>query len=271
VADDEEASVLDAFLGQFLLDLNEEGYVLFDGEAADKAEHTVTVLRVAAALGGMKKLGIDAAGHEVTGAAGAGLKQRAEFGIGSEEDAGDGVELGGGGHGEVFDFLAGGGGLALGQEAEEPTGAAGGVFMDIGVPTGGEGPVEVVGESGAQHADLAGSGDVEKIGLEALEHIADEGDVTEKSWVEAEILFEGKGKKTAGQFEGPDVSVFGECLGTISGANAEKGQIAPTGKGFEVSAGVGHAVDFVKRVGKVGDARGPFRHFDSELPICMSL
>ena len=108
---------------------------------------------------------------------------------------------------------------------------------------------------GAEHADLAGAGDVDEVGLEALEDFADEGDVAEKGGIEAEIFFEGKGEKAAGQLEGPDVAVFSDGLGAVAGADAEEGQIAAAGEGLKVAAGVGYSVDLVERVGKVGHPR----------------
>jgi hypothetical protein len=127
--------------------------------------------------------------------------------------------------------------------------------MNVGVPARRQGKMKMVGQPGAQHANLAGAGDVKQVGLETRENLFDEGNVAQKGGVEAEILFEGEREKSAGQLEGPDVAVLGESLGAITGANAEKRQVATPGKCLEVAASVGHAIDFVKRVGKVGDAR----------------
>jgi hypothetical protein len=44
-------------------------------------------------------------------------------------------------------------------------------------------------------------------------------------------------------------------LAAISGADAEKGQVPAAGEGLKMAAGVRHSIDFVERVGKVGDAR----------------
>ncbi len=109
-----------------------------------------------------------------------------------------------------------------GQQAQKPVGAAGGVLVDVGVPTGGERQVQVMRKAGAEHAHFAGAGDVNQVGTKALEHFADEGNVAQKRGVEAEIFFESEGEKAAGQFEGPDVAVFDDGLGAIAGAHAEE-------------------------------------------------
>ncbi|MGH9560259.1 MAG: hypothetical protein ACRD3S_02295, partial [Terracidiphilus sp.] len=54
----------------------------------------------------------------------------------------------------------------------------------------------------------------------------------------------------------PDIAVFDEGLFTIAGADAEKGQIAAAGEGFEVAAGMSDTVHFVEGIGEVGDAGG---------------
>jgi hypothetical protein len=87
---------------------------------------------------------------------------------------------------------------------------------------------------------------VDQIGLEALKHLADERDVPQKNGVEAQIFFKSKGEEAARQLKRPDVAVFDEGLGAVSCADTEKGQIAPPGKGLEVAARVGYAVDLVK-------------------------
>jgi hypothetical protein len=95
---------------------------------------------------------------------------------------------------------------------------------------------------------------VDQVGLETLDHLADEGDVAEIRGVVAKVFFEGEGKKAAGQLEGPDVALFDERLGAVTGADAEEREVAAAGKGLKVAAGVGDAVDLVKRVGEIGQA-----------------
>lgn len=46
-----------------------------------------------------------------------------------------------------------------------------------------------------------------------------------------------------------------ECS-LLASVNAEKGEVAATRKGIQVSAGVGHAVDLVKGIRKEDDAHG---------------
>ena len=119
----------------------------------------------------------------------------------------------------------------------------------------------------AQHADFAGPGDVNQVGLEALQHFADQRNVAQKRRIEAQIFFESKGKKAARQLQRPHVAVFDEGLGAVAGAHAQKGQIAPPRKGLKVAAGVRDPVHFVERVGKVGHAR----HADAVIACSQSL
>jgi hypothetical protein len=62
-------------------------------------------------------------------------------------------------------------------------------------------------------AHLAGAGDVNQVGLEALQHLADERNVAQKCGIEAQILFKSEGKKAARQLEGPHVAVFDQWPG----------------------------------------------------------
>jgi hypothetical protein len=78
----------------------------------------------------------------------------------------------------------------------------------------------MVRQPGTQHADFAGACDVNQIGFETLQHLADQGDVAEKGGIEAEVLFEGEGEEAAGQLKGPDVAVFEDGLGAVAGADA---------------------------------------------------
>ena len=112
----------------------------------------------------------------------------------------------------------------------------------------------MVGEPGAEHAHFAGTGNVDQVGLEALEDFANEGNVAQKSGVVAKIFFEGKREKAARQLQAPDVAFFQNCLGPVSGSDAKKREIAAARKGLEMAAGVRHTVHFVKGIGKIGDA-----------------
>ena len=141
VADDEKAEVFHSHAFELLLNLHKQPNVLFDREAADEAEDALAVLWIPRALGRMEELRVHAARHQMAGPAGCFFELRAQLGIGRKEHLRNGVELGRSRHGEVFNLLAGGGGLALGQQAQEPVGAARGVLVDVGVPTGGEGQV----------------------------------------------------------------------------------------------------------------------------------
>jgi hypothetical protein len=113
----------------------------------------------------------------------------------------------------------------------------------------------VVSQSSAQHADLAGSGDVNQVGLEPLQNLANQWDVAEKRGIEPEVLLKSEREETAREFEGPYVAVFQDSLGAVAGTDAEKGQIVAARKGLKMAACVRYPVYLVKRVGEVGDAR----------------
>ncbi len=73
--------------------------------------------------------------------------------------------------------------------------------------------------------------------------------------IEAQIFFEHEREKAARQLQRPHVALFDDGLRAVARAHAEKGKIAPPRKALKVAAGVGDPVDFVKRIGKVRDAR----------------
>jgi hypothetical protein len=74
----------------------------------------------------------------------------------------------------------------------------------------------------AQHPHLAGAGDVDQVGLEALQHLADQRNVAQKGRVEAQIFFQGEGEKAARQLQRPHVAVFENGLGAVAGAHAQE-------------------------------------------------
>ena len=79
--------------------------------------------RIARAFRGMEEFGVDAARHQETGPTGVALKKRAQFGVGGEEHLCLAVKPGRSRQSQVFNLLAGGRGMALGQQAQEPDGA----------------------------------------------------------------------------------------------------------------------------------------------------
>ena len=197
--------------------------------------------------------GVDTALHEVAGTVAHVLKEGAELGVGSEEDAGEAIEAGGGEEGEALDGFFDAGGVMGSQMAGEPAHAAGGVLVDVGVPGGGERDVVAPGEPGAEDAELAGTGDVEDVGTEGAEGSVDGAGVADEEGIEVEIFFKGDGGAGTWELEGVEVGRRGGGWGR-AGADAEEGKAAALGEGGEVSAGVGDAVDFVEGVGKESDA-----------------
>ncbi len=55
---------------------------------------------------GWKRIGFDAAGHEIAGTSGGAFEERAEGRVGCEEHLRDGVEARGEGHGHRLQFFA---------------------------------------------------------------------------------------------------------------------------------------------------------------------
>jgi hypothetical protein len=64
--------------------------------------------------------------------------------------------------------------------------------MHIGVPTGGQGHFQTVGQPGAQHPELAGTGDVDQVGFEALQNFADQRNMADKRRIETQVFFQCK-------------------------------------------------------------------------------
>src|SRR5580700_10288378 len=126
--------------------------------------------------------------------------------------------------------------------------------MHVGVPACGQRHLKMMREARAQHADLAGAGDVDDLRLKALEHFADEGNVAQEGGIEAQVFLEREGEKAARQLEGPHAAVFSDGAGTVAGAHAQKGKIATAGEGLKLAAGVRDPVDLVEGVREVGDA-----------------
>ncbi len=124
--------------------------------------------------------------------------------------------------------------------------------------------MHVVRQPRAEDADFAGAGDVDQIGLEPLKGTSPMSGMWRRNAGSKRRSFSrGEGKKAARQLKGPDVAVFDQGLGAVSGAHAKKGKIAPARKGLKVAAGVGNPVDLVERVGKVRDARRGSEHKSS--------
>ena len=194
----------------------------------------------------------------------AALKQGAKFRIGREQHLRHGVEPGCCCQCQVLDRLAGGCGLLLGQQSQEPLCPARGVFVNIGVPARGERKVKVVRQPRAQNADLAGPRDMDQVRLKTPEHFADQRNVPEKRRIKAQILFENEGKRAPRQFEGPHAALLDQCRSAMAGAHAKKGKIAPSREVLKMAARMGDPIHFVKGVRKVRDARNRGGHIGSE-------
>ena len=250
VADDDEMGVNVGFC-KLLLDFGEEGDVLFNRETANVTEGEGAVVERAGAVGGGEKSCVYTTLHEMAGFAGGLGEHVAEVLIGGEEDLGEGAEAGGDVERGGFD----GGGELLEEGGE----AAGGVLVDVGVPGCGQWNVQLMSEVGGEDAQLRRAGEVDEIGLEAVEGIFDELSVTPEEGVEGEVFFDPDGGEGAGEFEELD----GICGGFVdfrgAGADAEEGKGTALGEGDEVAGGMGYPVDFMEGIGEVGDARRAHR------------
>ena len=246
---------------QFFLHARQEGDVLLHREPADESEHMVAIVARAVAFRGMKEFGIDAARHQAAGAIGESLQLPAEFGIGSKQELRLAVERGRGAQGQVFDGVA----RRLrprhrGSRRRNQLERRAAYSCTLVCQLAASGRLKFPCQARAQHAHFAGTGDVNQVGPEALQHFIDDGDVAQKGGIVAKILFERERKSAARQFEGPDIAIFDESLGAIAGADTQKGQVAPAREGLKVAAGVGDSVHFVEGVGKVGNARRRRNH-----------
>ena len=105
----------------------------------------------------------------------------------------------------------------------------------------------------AEKAKLRGSGDVDDVGPEAPRVCEDARQMPPVGEVEAQILFdrERRTRRAAAPACVPEPSFAVPSAGT--GADAEKGQISPAGKGLEMAAGVRHPVDLMESVGEISD------------------
>jgi hypothetical protein len=115
--------------------------------------------------------------------------------------------------------------------------------------------MKMVRQARAKNSNLAGPRDVDQVWFEAIQRFVDERNVPKENRIEAQIFFKHERKKAARQLQRPYVALFRDCLSAVACAYTEKRKIAPPRKALKMAAGVGDPVDFVKRVGKVRDAR----------------
>ena len=86
------------------------------------------------------------------------------------------------------------------------------------------GSSHMVRQPRAQHAHLAGPGDVNQIRLESIQHFFDERNVAQKCRIEAQIFFQGKREKAARQLQRPHVAVFDEGLRAVPARTHRNGR-----------------------------------------------
>jgi hypothetical protein len=223
-----------AHLFELLLDLGQQANVLLDREPSDKAENASrSSAGSRVALRRMKEFRVHAARHQVAGPArGCAPSNAHKFGIGREQHLCHGVEPGRRRQCQVLDLLAGRqpiGAWAAGAETT-PTRRAS-VFMHVGVPACGQRQAAMVRQPAPSMPTSLGPVMWIRSGWKRSSTSPISGMWRKKRRIEAQVLFEGEGKKAARQLEGPNVAVFDHRPGPVSGAHAKKGKIAPPRKG----------------------------------------
>ena len=143
----------------------------------------------------MKELGIHAARHEVAGAAGGALQQRAKLRIGRKQHLRDASKSARRCDMDMSSMVGRRHRQRARAAAQEPLGAARGVLVHVGMPACGQGKIERVRQAGAQHAHLAGAGDVNQVRLEARQHFFDQGNVAQDRRDRSEDLFQARTKE----------------------------------------------------------------------------
>ena len=90
--------------------------------------------------------------------------------------------------------------------------------------------------------------------------------IAKERQIEAKVLLQGKRYGSALQIEAGYAAVLRNA-GLVAGAHQQHGRLSAAGIGNEVTAGVGHAVDFVQRIGKESNAyRSCEHHAPSSCP-----
>ena len=140
------------------------------------------------------------------------------------------------------------------------------ILMYIGVPRGGHRDTEIVGGGSAQHSKVGRAGDVDYIRIKFAQCVHHAAVIAKDRQIEAKVLLKGKRDGSALQVETGHAAVLrNACL--LARAHQQHRRLSAAGVSNEVTAGVGHAVDFVQRIGKESNTyRSCEHHAPSSCP-----
>lgn len=245
VADDDELGVL--FIAE---DVDEDGEVFFEGDAADVEDDDVVVMVLAAAR--VEGVGVDASGEDVDGCFEALCELFFDGLGGSQDECGVVVEPFEIVPGEVFGALGRAGGGEF-EFLDEFFDAGSDVVGQGGVVGADDGAVGVSGGEESGEAYGAGCGEVDEVvgGFLEVAEEAEAGDFEVEDHVEVDVDGQaGLVAEDAYGASGFDVVVF---VGVGVDIESAFFGLAVVG---EVAEGVGDAVDFVVGIGEEGDVHG---------------
>ncbi len=250
VADDDPVRVQTAGT-QVSIDHREKSDVLFNRKTTDEAQGERYRAGAVASLR-REQGGIHATLHEIAGTPCPGVQQVTQLWVGSIEDLSEPVKTGRDGQGSGF-----GSQTQRASEAAQAfcpgSDATPCILVHIGVPACREGDTETPGEIGTEDAELTGAGDVEDIGPEVFERLADRVGMTKEERIKGEILLHANRPGASLELQRLDTALLDELVCRATGADAEHGQAAALGKRNEVTRGVGDPVDLAEAVRKERD------------------
>jgi hypothetical protein len=237
-----DAKIGDPFLEQRALHQGQRAHIFFRRQAAHIAEGEGAVLPVAKR--GAEYVSIHGVGHEEAGLSGLPAQHLHQFRIGREEQFGNAIKARGG---EKTPALGGAGSFsapARGQHGERPGGAQTGVLMQVRLPEGGQRNFQAIGEHRAQDADIAGTGDLDQIGLKLSQQGRGPSIVAQKQQIELVRLIERKFDGAAPQTQ---AKPRGRGVGGVAsfGVNHQERQVMLGGEGLEAAPDRCNAIHLV--------------------------
>ncbi len=117
-------------------------------------------------------------------------------------------------------------------------------------------------DEGAQHPDVAGSGDVNDLGAEIAQDFREPAPVAQKQEIERHVAFEREASARALNFQGPHGTILHQSI-RRRGVHVQERQSASARECIEMTVGVSDAIDFVKRISEERDARRGILHSDA--------
>src|SRR5271170_3365884 len=124
--------------------------------------------------------------------------------------------------------------------------------MDVCVPRCHQRNAKPERQKGPNESKLTWAGDVNDVRFKCLDRLGNVGQMPKKTEIATQIFFKRKRQKAALQLEAGYMRVGHMAHWSFPRPDHQKGQIAPPGKCLKLAAGVGHSIDFMERVGKIG-------------------